>query len=265
MTLISAFLLYLMLGAVAGFLAGLFGIGGGLVIVPVLIFSFVAQGMSPEILAHMAVGSSLAAIAFTSLSSIRTHHSRGAVRWDLFRPMAVGIVFGAAVGVLVASGLSGQVLQKIIGVFTLTVAVQMALELSPRAGRNPPGTVGLTGTGGGVGAASALFGIGGGTLVVPFLTYCNVTMRQAVGTSAACGLPIAVAGAISNMFVGSGERSLPDYAVGFVYIPAVIGIVLTSVPFARLGAILAHRLSPKLLRRTFALMLALIGLRFLLA
>lgn len=262
--MISAFLLYLVLGSFAGLLAGLFGIGGGLIIVPVLILSFTAQDMSASIMTHMAVGSSLAAIVFTSLSSIRTHHAKGAVRWDLFRPMAVGIAVGTAVGVVTASGLSGPMLQNIIGVFALAVAVQMALELAPKPGRNPPGTAGLAGAGGGIGWASAIFGIGGGTIVVPFLTYCNVTMRQAVGTAAACGLPIAIAGAISNMVVGAGEPGLPEYAVGFVYLPAVLGIVLTSVPFARLGALLAHRIPPRILRRIFALMLALIGLRFLL-
>ena len=265
MTLISAFLLYLILGAAAGALAGLFGIGGGLMIVPVLIFSFTAQGMEAETLAHLAVGTSLAAIVFTSLSSIRTHHSKGAVRWDLFRPMTVGIVVGAALGVYTAAGLSGSTLQVIIGCFTLAVSLKMALELTPKAGRNTPNRPGLVGVGGGIGWASALFGIGGGTLVVPFLTYCNVSMRHAVGTSAACGLPIAVAGATANVIIGSGKEGLPEYALGFVYLPAVLGIVLTSIPFARFGALLAHRLPPKLLRRTFALMLALIGLRFLLA
>lgn len=263
--MISAFLLYLVLGSCAGLLAGLFGIGGGLVIVPVLVLSFSAQGVNPEVLTHMAVGSSLAAIVFTSISSIRTHHAKGAVRWDLFRPMAVGIVIGTAVGVMTAAGLSGRMLQNIIGVFALAVAVQMALELAPKPGRSTPANPGLMLTGGGIGWASAIFGIGGGTLVVPFLTYCNVTMRNAVATSAACGLPIAIAGALSNMVVGAGEAGLPDYAVGFVYLPAVLGIVLTSVPFARLGALLAHRLPPKILRRTFALLLVLVGLRFLLA
>lgn len=265
MTLISAFLLYLMLGAIAGVLAGLFGIGGGLIIVPVLIFSFAAQGMSVDVLAHLAVGTSLAAIVFTSLSSIRTHHSKGAVRWDLFRPMAVGIVVGTALGVVTASGLSGATLQTIIGCFALAVALQMALELAPKPGRDTPGKPGLVSAGGGIGWASALFGIGGGTLVVPFLTYCNVGMRNAVATSAACGLPIAIAGAATNMVVGAGDSGLPEYSLGYVYFPAVIGIVLTSVPFARLGALLAHRLPPKLLRRIFALLLALIGLRFLFA
>lgn len=263
--MITAFLIYLMLGSVAGFLAGLFGIGGGLIIVPVLIFSFSAQGISTEILVHMAVGSSLAAIIFISVSSMRTHHAKEAVCWALFRPMAGGIVVGTVIGVVTVAELSGRMLQNVIGVFTLCVAVQMALELAPKPGRSSPPTFGLAGAGGFIGWASAIFGIGGGTLVVPFLTYCNVTMRKAVGTSAACGLPIAVAGALSNMVVGSREADLPEYAIGFVYLPAVLGIVLTSVPFARLGALLAHRLAPKLLRRIFALMLALIGLRFLLA
>ncbi|WP_246065510.1 sulfite exporter TauE/SafE family protein [Hydrocarboniclastica marina] len=264
-TVIAAFFLYLLLGAVAGVLAGLFGIGGGLIIVPVLIFSFQAQGLGGDVMAHLAVGTSLAAIVFTSLSSIRTHHAKGAVRWDLFRPMAVGIVFGTAFGVLTVAGISGPMLQNIIGIFTLVIAVKMGFALSPTPGRNPPAKPGLAGVGGVIGWASALFGIGGGSLVVPFLTYCNVGMRNAVATSAACGLPIAVAGALANMVVGQGQPGLPPYAVGYVYLPAVVGIVLTSVPFARLGALLAHRLSPVLLRRTFALLLTLIGIRFLLA
>lgn len=264
-TVIAAFFLYLLLGAVAGVLAGLFGIGGGLIIVPVLIFSFQAQGLGGDVMAHLAVGTSLAAIVFTSLSSIRTHHSKGAIRWDLFRPMAVGIVFGAVFGVLTVAGISGPMLQNIIGIFTLIIAVKMGFALSPTPGRSPPAKSGLAGVGGFIGWASALFGIGGGSLVVPFLTYCNVGMRNAVATSAACGLPIAVAGALANMAVGQGQPGLPPYAVGYVYLPAVVGIVLTSVPFARLGALLAHRLSPVLLRRTFALLLTLIGIRFLLA
>ncbi len=265
MTLLSVFGLYLALGAFAGTLAGLFGIGGGLVIVPVLIFSFGLQGISTEIAAHMAVGTSLATIVFTSLSSIRSHHLHGAVRWDIFKPMTAGIVIGALVGAWTASLLSGPALELIIGIFVILVGVKMILEVNPKPGRIVPGSAGLGAAGGGIGWASAIFGIGGGTLTVPYLSWCNVRMQQAVGTSAACGLPIALAGAVGNIWTGWESPELPDLSFGFIYLPALLGIILTSVFFARVGANLAHRLNARLLKRIFAIMLILVGIRFLLS
>lgn len=263
MSLLLLFALYLILGAFAGTLAGLFGIGGGLVIVPVLIFSFGLQGVSGEIAAHLAVGTSLATIVFISLSSIRSHYVRGGVRLDIFRPMTLGIVVGAVLGAWTASLLSGESLQLIIGVFVILVALKMLLEVNPKPGRTVPGAAGLGGAGAGIGWASAIFGIGGGTLTVPFLSWCNVRMQQAVGTSAACGLPIAVAGAAANVATGWQNPELPDLSVGFIYLPALLGIVLTSVIFARFGAELAHRLDARVLKRIFAIMLILVGIRFL--
>lgn len=265
MTLFYVFASYLALGAVAGTLAGLFGIGGGLIIVPVLIFSFGLQGVSPEVAAHLAVGTSLATIVFTSLSSIRSHNKRGAVRWEIFRPMAVGIVIGAILGAWSASLLSGPVLELVIGVFVIAVAIKVLTGANPKPGRDVPGHPGLAASGGIVGWASAIFGIGGGTLTVPYLSWCNVRMQQAVGTSAACGLPIAVAGALGNVWTGWNHASLPGYSVGFIYLPAFIGIVLTSVFFARFGAALAHRLDGAVLKRIFAVVLLVVGLRFLLS
>ncbi len=265
MTLLSVFGLYLALGAFAGTLAGLFGIGGGLVIVPVLIFSFGLQGISTEIAAHMAVGTSLATIVFTSLSSIRSHHLHAAVRWDIFKPMTGGIVVGALVGAWTASLLSGPALELIIGIFVILVAVKMILEVNPKPGRVVPGFAGLGAAGGGIGWASAIFGIGGGTLTVPYLSWCNVNMQQAVGTSAACGLPIAIAGALGNIWTGWENPELPELSFGFIYLPALFGIILTSVLFARVGANLAHRLNARLLKRIFAIMLILVGIRFLLS
>lgn len=263
MTLAVLFLLYLALGALAGVLAGLFGIGGGLVIVPVLIFSFGLQGVSPEVAAHLAVGTSLATIIFTSVSSIRSHHARSGVRWDIFRPMVAGILVGAVLGAWTASLLSGAALELIIGVFVILVGLKMLLEVNPGPGRDVPGSGGLGGAGAAIGWASAIFGIGGGTLTVPFLSWCNLRMQQAVGTSAACGLPIAVAGAAANVVTGWGQPSLPEYSVGYIYLPAMLGIVLTSILFARFGAALAHRLDARLLKRIFALLLIVVGLRFL--
>ncbi|MBN7771574.1 sulfite exporter TauE/SafE family protein [Marinobacter daepoensis] len=265
MSMIGIIILYLLLGALAGTMAGLFGIGGGLVIVPVLIFSFGLQGISPEIAAHLAVGTSLATIVFTSISSIRTHHQHGAVRWDLFRPMTVGIVVGAVLGAWTAALLSGPVLETIIGVFVILVALKMILEVNPKAGRSVPGKTGLGAAGGVIGWASAIFGIGGGTLTVPYLSWCNVRMQQAVATSAACGFPIAIAGALANIWTGWQNPDLPELSLGFIYLPALIGVVATSVFFARIGARLAHRLDGRLLKRIFAIVLVLVGLRFLLS
>ncbi len=264
MSIIMLFGLYLGLGALAGTLAGLFGIGGGLVIVPVLIFSFGLQGVNPDVAAHLAVGTSLATIVFTSLSSVRSHHRKQGVRWDIFRPMTAGIVLGAILGAWTASLLSGPALELIIGVFVILVALKMLLDVNPSAGRAVPGTVGLAGAGAGIGWASAIFGIGGGTLTVPFLSWCNVRMQQAVGTSAACGLPIAIAGALTNIATGWRQPELPELSLGFIYLPALIGIVVTSVFFARFGADLAHRLDAQLLKRIFAVVLILVGIRFLL-
>jgi hypothetical protein len=265
MSLLSVFSIYLALGAFAGTLAGLFGIGGGLVIVPVLIFSFGLQGFSPEIAAHMAVGTSLATIVFTSISSIRSHQKHSAIRWDIFRPMAVGIVAGALLGAWTASLISGPVLELIIGIFVILVGIKMLLDVNPSPGRNVPGNKSLGAAGAGVGWASAIFGIGGGTLTVPYLSWCNVRMQQAVGTSAACGLPIAIAGALGNAWTGWHVPALPEYSLGFIYLPALIGIIITSVLFARVGANLAHRLNAKVLKRVFAILLLLVGLRFLLS
>ncbi|WP_152227094.1 sulfite exporter TauE/SafE family protein [Pseudomonas sp. SCB32] len=257
------FLLYLVLGACAGVLAGLFGVGGGLIIVPVLVFSFSAHGFSADVLTQMAVGTSLATIIFTSVNSIREHHLRGAVRWTVFLWMAVGIVLGSALGALTASKIQGPVLQKIIGVFAILVSIQMALGLQPKGGRELPGRFGLGVAGGVIGWASAIFGIGGGSLTVPFLSWRGVSMQQAVATSSACGLPIAIAGAISFIVVGWHNPRLPEMSIGFVYLPALVGIALTSMFFARIGARLAHRLPAKVLKRLFALLLFCVGLSFL--
>jgi uncharacterized membrane protein YfcA len=257
------FLLYLALGACAGVLAGLFGVGGGIIIVPVLVFSFTLQGFDASVLTHLAVGTSLATIVFTSIQSVRAHHRVGAVQWHMFTWMTVGILIGAGFGALTASYIAGPYLQKIIGVFAILVAIQMFLDLKPKASGEAPGKPQLTLAGVVIGWASAIFGIGGGSLTVPFLTWRNLTMQQAVATSSACGFPIAVASAISFMILGWHDPLLPTHSLGFVYLPALLGIALTSMFFARFGARLAHKLSPRMLKRLFALLLVVVGTSFL--
>lgn len=259
-----AFLLYLILGAAAGVLAGLFGVGGGIIIVPILIYSFQAQGLDPTLLTHLAVGTSLATIVFTSVNSVMAHQRKGAVRWPIVTWMTMGILLGAGLGALTAAAIKGPMLQQVIGVFAIAIAIQMGLALQPKASRAVPGKLGLTAAGGVIGWASAIFGIGGGTLTVPFLSWRSVPMHQAVATSAACGLPIAAASALGFMLTGWQQPGLPPWSLGFVYLPAVVGIAATSMLFARFGAQLAHALPVPLLKRLFALLLFCVGVSFFL-
>ena len=261
--MLDSLLLYLVVGAVAGTLAGLFGIGGGTVIVPAVLFTLAAQGVGPDLMAHMAVATSLATIVFTSLSSIRTHHLKGAIVWPTVSLMTMGIVVGTTLGSILVADVPGPVLLKIIGTFTALVGIQMFFGLQPASGDSQPGRKELVGSGAVIGFGSSWFGIGGGTFSVPYLTWRNIEMRNAVAISAACGLPIALTAAVTNIFSGWGHSGLPDWSTGFVYWPAVAGIVATSVPFAKLGATLAHRLDQKKLKKAFALMLMAVSVKFL--
>ena len=256
----SDLLIYLPVGAVVGVIAGMLGVGGGLVIVPVLVWVFARQGMTPEVITHVAVGTSLATIVITSIASIRAHHKRGAVVWDAFRALTPGIVVGALVGAWLAELLPGAELGTVFGLFELTVATQMALALRAAPHRSLPGPLGMGGAGGVIGTISAVVGVGGGTLTVPFLTWCNVEMRRAVATSAACGLPIAIAGAAGFLVTGWGHEGLPAWSSGYLYWPAFAGIVAASSLTAPIGAWIAHTLPTAVLKRIFALFLAGLGL-----
>ncbi len=257
------FLLYLLVGSATGVLAGLFGIGGGLIMVPVLIFSFKAQGVSADLITHMALATSLATIVFTSISSIRAHHAKQAVEWPLVGWISLGIVLGTILGGVLVVGVSGETLKRAFGIFALLVAVKMFFNIEPPASGTRPGKLGLSSAGGVIGFASAWFGIGGGTFAVPYLTWMKVPMRHAVATSAACGFPIALTGALTNLALGWNHAELPAWSTGFLYWPAILGMALTSVPTAKFGVQLAHRLDPQLLKKLFALLLVCIGVYFL--
>lgn len=261
----EAFGIYLLLGIFVGFIAGLLGVGGGLIIVPVLIMLFQYFNFSTGIITHLAVGTSLATIMLTSISSVRAHHLHGAVQWPLFWQLAPGIIIGTLAGSGLASLLSSASLKVFFGFFELAVALQMALELRPNAARGLPAMTGMGLAGGIIGAVSALVGIGGGTVTVPFLVWCNVSIQKAVATSSACGLPIAIAGTVGFMLTGWQNPQLPETSTGFVYWPAFFGIILTSMMTAPLGARLAHRLPSRSLKKVFAVFLAILGIRMLLA
>jgi len=253
------FLLYPLLGIFAGLTAGLLGVGGGIIIVPVLIYSFTALGFSADVLTHMAVGTSLATIIITSAGSVYQHHRKGAVLWPILVWFSVGLVLGALGGAKVADLLRGRVLQILFGVFALVIAWQMLMGLKPKPTRGVPGKAGLTVAGVIIGCVSAIFGIGGGSLSVPFLTWCNIRMQEAVGTSSAAGMPIAVAGALGFVITGWQHPALPPHSIGYVYLPALLGIAITSVIFAQLGARWAHRLPAATLKKIFAVLLAVVG------
>jgi len=262
-TLLSTLLLYLALGAFAGIMAGLLGVGGGLIIVPVLAWIFHHQQVSDAVIMHLAIGTSLATIVVTSISSVRAHHRHGAVLWSTFWRLTPGIVIGAWLGAAIADALPSAVLSKVFAVFVLMVAAQMGFGAKPAPHRELPGTAGMAAAGGIIGAVSAIVGIGGGSLTVPFLTWCNIAIRQAVATSAACGLPIALAGALGFIVTGLNAAHLPTWSLGYVYGPALLGITVTSMLSAPLGARLAHTLPTDMLKKVFAVFLAVIGARML--
>jgi len=255
---------YLCVGALAGVMAGVFGIGGGLVIVPALTYAFAEQHVPPEISMHLAIGTSLATIAVTGASSAIGHIKRGSVRRDWFLLLLPGLVLGAIAGVFVAGRLSGGALGTLFGVFLLVIAVRVIVGFNPPPGQRPPGALGMGAAGGVIGSISALFGVGGGTMSVPWLLRCGAPLPHAVGTSSACGMPIALVGATSFIVLGWGNPTLPTGASGFVLWPAFICLALTSVPFARFGVYLAHTLPPKLIRLAFGGILVTVGLRFVL-
>ena len=262
--MLTTLLLYLALGAFAGVMAGMLGVGGGLIIVPVLAWIFGRQSVSDALIMHLAIGTSLASIVITSISSIRAHHQRGAVLWPAFWRLTPGIVIGAWLGAAVADLLSSAALTKIFAVFVLMVAAQMAFGAKPAPQRELPKPTGMAATGVVIGMVSAIVGIGGGSLTVPFLSWCNTPIRQAVATSAACGLPIALAGALGFIVTGLNAPHLPAWSLGYVYGPALVGVASASMLTAPLGAKLAHTLPTHSLKKVFAVFLAAVGSKMLL-
>ena len=252
-------LAYMALGASAGFFAGLMGVGGGTVLVPLLAMIFSAQHFPPQHVLHLALGTSMAVIVFTSVSSMRAHHGHGAVLWRVVIGITPGILFGTLLGSLLASHIPTRPLAMFFALFVLCVAVQMMLNIKPHPGRELPGKPGMFAVGSGIGALSALVAIGGGALTVPFMAWCNVKVHKAIGTAAAIGFPIAVGGALGYILNGWGTADLPEGSLGFVHLPATAWVATVSVLFAPLGARTAHRLPVATLKRIFAAILVLLA------
>jgi len=256
------FLLYGMVGALAGIMAGLLGVGGGLIIVPMLASIFALQQIQPEVIQHLALGTSLASIVFTSLSSTRAHHGRGAVNWPIVGSITPGILAGGFLGSCLAALLSTRTLQAVFVLFLFTMALQMLLNLTPKT-RERPGALVFLGVGAVIGSVSSLVGIGGGTMSVPFMLRCNLTIHNAIGTSAAIGFPIALAGAAGYAVNGWSAAALPANCLGYISLPALSGVALASIITAPLGARFAHGLPVQKLKKIFACLLVIIGIKML--
>lgn len=264
---------YLATGSFAGLLAGLFGIGGGLVIVPILIYIFTTQGIPEAALTHICIGTSLATIVVTSISSLRAHNKRGAVIWSIWKRMVPGLVIGSLIGAGIASVIHGKPLQAIIGVGVFMVGLKMLLINNKVLNQDDfsklPSPIKQSFLGGFIGIISAIFGIGGGTLTVPILSNFGLKIQNAVGTSSACGLPIALAGVIGFLVFGQFvdpkiKEVLPSGIIGFVNIYAFIALSSTSFLTARIGAKLAHKLPAETLKKAFAALMLIMGIKLVL-
>lgn len=255
---ISLILAFLILGAAVGFAAGLLGIGGGMLMVPFITLLLTAKDFPQELIVHMAIATSLATILFTSISSVHAHHKRGAVSWRIVKLLAPGILIGSWIGPWLGKQMNSSALGMFFGGFVALSATQMLLNKKPSASRELPNAPGMLGAGSVIGVLAGLVGAGGGFVSVPFMTWCNVKIHNAVATSAALGFPIALAGTLSNIYYGMNMTNLPPGSLGFIYLPALLVLSLASVTTAPLGARTAHSLPVKPLRKIFAM--ALYGL-----
>ena len=248
-------------GAAAGFAGGLFGIGGGFVVVPALMLILPLLGTEPGQLTHVAIGTSLATIIFTSLRSVQAHHRRDAVDFDVLKSWAPWVVIGTGLGALVADRVSGDGLALIFGIGVLVMAAHFLLPVfqGKRIADTMPGGVMRAGLASGLGMFSALLGIGGGTIATVVMTLCGTGIHRAIGTASGMGVIIAVPGVIGFMVIGWGETGLPWGSVGYVNLPSALAIIAASFFFAPLGVAAAHKLSPLLLRNIFGAYLLLVG------
>jgi uncharacterized membrane protein YfcA len=257
--------LYLLAGCAAGFFAGLLGIGGGIILVPVLVMLFTAQGIPEALGMPLALGTSLASILFTSLSSVRSHHARGAVDWSIVRRMTPGLVAGALLGAAASVHVPPAVLKLAFLAFTGLAATQLLVGCETRAARSLPRYPGLVAVATAIGAIAGTLGVAGASISVPFMTWCSVALHRAIGTAAALAFPMALFGAIGYVACGRDVAHLPQLSFGFVHLPALVPVALGSIVAAPLGVALAHRLPVTALKRLFAAVMYAVAARMLAA
>ncbi|MBB1269826.1 sulfite exporter TauE/SafE family protein [Shewanella sp. SR44-3] len=261
--MLSVFAICLALGAVVGFLAGLLGIGGGLIIVPALLYLLPWVGIDSLQLTHVAIATSLASIILTSMSAASAHHKRANIPWPIFKTIMPGIIFGALMAGFISEQISSAALQQAFAIFVILMALQMAYPFKPKAGRDLPNGWVLFGLSVVIALLAGMMGIGGGVLMVPMLSYFGLSMRQGVGLSSATGFLIALSGSLGYVVAGFDGTDLPDYSLGYIYLPALLGIVMTSMLIAPLGVKAASVWPTPVLKKLFALLLVLVGFKLI--
>jgi len=265
MSEIEWILLFLLLGCIVGFMAGLLGIGGGGIMVPALTSIFLLQGIPVENVVHLALGTSMASIIATSISSLRAHHCNGGVLWDVFKAMAPGIIVGTFFATLFVSHISSFYLALFFSVFMAYVAIKMFLNIQSKPTRVLDNNTGLLIAGGGIGAISAIVSIGGGSLTVQYLLRQNIDIKKAIGTSAAIGLHISISGTLGYVINGWGSYSMGMYTFGYVNFPVVLLISVASFFMAPYGANLAHKLNISTLKKVFSILLIILSIKMLIS
>lgn len=259
------FIAFLLVGVIAGTISGLLGLGGGVIIVPLLKWIYTYLGFPSIYVMHMATGTALASMIFTSIASYLSHAKRGSSVLPILKRYAPGAAVGTVAGAIVADFLHSQILSVIFGILLLLIAIRIFFfRLRKSRGHLPKPLVGNS-VFGAIGVISGLTGLGAGSLSIPFLNYCSVNMRRAVTVATALSILVGLVGAVSFMITGANEPGLPKYSVGYLYLPALLGIVLVSPIFARIGAAISHKLPVTILRMIFAVLLLVIGISMLFA
>ncbi|MBL4772199.1 MAG: sulfite exporter TauE/SafE family protein [Alcanivoracaceae bacterium] len=254
-------LIFLLVGSVVGIMAGLLGIGGGGIMVPVLTTIFLYNGIPVEKVVQLALGTSMASIIMTSISSLRSHHARHGVIWKIVKKMSKGIIIGTFLATYIVAQANSFTLALFFSIFMAYVSIQMIINKKPKPERQLRGNVGLFIAGSGIGAISAMVSIGGGSLTVPYLTWHNIEIKKAIGTSAAIGLPISIAGTLGYLINGWTSSITDNYTFGFIYLPAVIFISLASVLTAPYGVKLVHKLPVSVIKKIFAVLLIILSIK----
>lgn len=263
MIFLTATLIYIAIGVLSGFLAGLLGVGGGSVLVPALAWAFELAHEPSQWVFRLALGTSMATILFTSLSSLLSHHRKEGVIWPIVGTFTPGILVGTLIGTFLARHVPSLGLVIFFALFMGLVAFQMIFEFKPKPGRVLPGKAGQLSVAALIGCVSSLVAVGGAAMTVPFLTWCNVSIRKAIGTAAALGFPIALGGTLGFVFNGWAAPGLPEGSVGFVYLPALVWTVLASMLTAPLGARATQVLPAHILRKVFAVVLLCVSVEML--
>lgn len=257
------FISYMLIGITAGMLSGMLGIGGGIIIVPLLVLIYHMQHIPPDLIMHMAAGTSLAVIVLNSASSLYRHSQYKIQIWPVYKKLAIGIIVGTITGAILSHLLHSDILEIIFGIFIFFVAIQMLRTHQPKSHRKLPGVIGTSSVAFVIGGKSGLLGIGGGAITIPFLHYCNVPIRNTIAISSACSLTIAIIGSISFMLTGTHTPNLPPWSTGYVYWPAFLGIGLTGPLCARIGASISHKLPQETLKKILGTVLLLAAIKML--